>query len=895
MSTKVPVVLDPGSFTIKAGFAGESTPKVYLPSVVGLTEDFETLIGLDKGSFYVGESTFLHQGISIINYTHSKGVVKDWEDMDRVLSLTLNEELNIKGEEHPVLVCEPIENTYSNRNSFAELLFEAYNVPSISFQPSGALALYGQSKTPNYNELTGICLEIGETLSQITPIVNGQIQVGSAASLPIGGRNITNYLLQSINLMGDNFSSTSDRETIRELKEKCSFVSLDFENELEQSKKTDELVKEYVLPDYSKMKLNSELFVCTEILFDPRLIGYEKIGIHDLLFRAITMCPNSEVEKMCNNFLLTGGSSKIESLRDRILFEYDSFKEKFGSKNNPIELQLNQTEHPEFDTWVGGSKWALASYKEKSQKNAWVTKDEWKESEKKIFNTKDNTFSDIGYKKISLKQSENTKKSKKYDPIVNRKGSELISKNLGTASVVVDLGSRNLRAGYSNEDLPESVFKMLAGHPFKKEFFTEEEMSKTFIGKEAQEKRNILSLQFPYNKGKIENWDDFEKILFYTFYNEMEIETKNYDILLTEPAYHLTSQRQKITQIMMETFNFSSIYYGMQGLLSHYTLDVNTSVVVDVGEEFTQIVPVYHGHTINSAVTRINLGGRKVTKYFKGLLSQDGYRFNTSAQNEIVYQVKNKYCYVPLSLDEENKKSKEGFEQERYYEKKDGELIELITSHFRCTEMLFDPKIINEETDGLSKAIYKSIMKCAISTRAQLLNNIVLVGGTSLTPGISQRIHKDLSLLFPNAPQINVVTPEKRLHSAWRGGAILSSLDSYQGLPTTLEEYEENGPVCVDHWSFSQETVLDSEYLQELNSNCGWQMAKSTYSHQMKNIKEKNRLTKKQSLFKDKQSKIENIIQVKENTINKLKNENEKLLTEIERLTELKKKKSQQN
>jgi actin, other eukaryote len=75
--------------------------------------------------------------------------------------------------------------------------------------------------------------------------------------------------------------------------------------------------------------------------------------------------------------------------------------------------------------------------------------------------------------------------------------------------------------------------------------------------------------------------------------------------------------------------------------------------------------------------------------------------------------------------------------------------------------------------------------------------NIVLSGGTTMYPGIADRMTKELTDLAPRSVKVRVVAPPERKYSVWIGGSILASLSTFQNLWVTKQEYDESGPAIV--------------------------------------------------------------------------------------------------
>jgi actin len=92
---------------------------------------------------------------------------------------------------------------------------------------------------------------------------------------------------------------------------------------------------------------------------------------------------------------------------------------------------------------------------------------------------------------------------------------------------------------------------------------------------------------------------------------------------------------------------------------------------------------------------------------------------------------------------------------------------------------------------------YNSIMKCDLDIRRDLFGNIVLSGGSTMYAGIADRMQKELTALAPSSMKVKIVAPPERKYSVWIGGSILASLDTFQNMWISKQEYDEAGPGIV--------------------------------------------------------------------------------------------------
>ena len=264
--------------------------------------------------------------------------------------------------------------------------------------------------------------------------------------------------------------------------------------------------------------------------------------------------------------------------------------------------------------------------------------------------------------------------------------------------------------------------------------------------------------------------------------------------MLTEAPLNPKANREKMTQIMFETFNTPAMYVANASVLSLFATGRTTGLVVDCGESITYTVPVHDGALLPSSVDKSYIGGRDLNMYLE-LLLEDRVSWDYDTK-QIISDIKETLCYVSnnYTYEMENFSTEKG---KASYKLPDGQVIDIENERFHCPEALFQPSLLSIDSAGIHQTTYNSIMKCDVDIRKDLCDNIVLSGGSTMFPGITDRMRKEISTLAPQTMKIKIIAPLERKYNAWIGGSILASLSAFQQMWISVTEYNEIGPSIV--------------------------------------------------------------------------------------------------
>merc|ERR1712083_855425 len=370
----------------------------------------------------------------------------------------------------------------------------------------------------------------------------------------------------------------------------------------------------------------------------------------------------------------------------------------------------------------------------------------------------------------------------------------------GNSTVVIDNGSGMVKAGFAGEETPRAVFPAIVGRPKYKETIQGAGQKDCYIGEEANQKKGILDLNYPIDSGIVESWEDMEKVWNHTFFNELRVNPAEIEgCLLTEAPRNPKANREKMITIMFETFEVQNSYVAIQAVMSLYSAGRTTGLVVDSGDGVSHTVPVYEGFSVPHAVEKMEIAGRVLTNYLQKLLLENmAESFTSSAELEIVKNIKEELCYVAQNYDEEKAQCIASSENDMPYKLPDKRVINVPGSvRITAPELLFKPELNGKSCKSMPALAWQSVQSSDIDIRKELTRNLILSGGTTMYKGLPDRLKDEIVALAPAGAEIKVIASADRKFAVWKGASTFSSLSTFASSWITKADYDEHGAGIV--------------------------------------------------------------------------------------------------
>ena len=336
--------------------------------------------------------------------------------------------------------------------------------------------------------------------------------------------------------------------------------------------------------------------------------------------------------------------------------------------------------------------------------------------------------------------------------------------------IVVDIGSGEVKAGFSGEENPKIVFKNYFGIPKYKKVLksydkeNKENINDQYIGDECDKYLGLIKLRYPVNHGIFENEQDILTIFNHIF-SKLGInseEKKEHPILISEPILNPRSNREKIAHILLDNLGIPAIFFASQPILSLLSTSATSGIILESGDSITQSCVVYEGYSIPSSYERYNYGGRDVTEYLKNMLKRRGYYFYNSTELKLVNEIKENMCYLETNKRAEYANAKKALNKKLIpYYLPDGNNISLGDERILAPEILFNPENIGKEYLSFQEMIISSINKTDIQIRKKAYENIWLSGGNTSFKDLNEKLIDELKTKLGKGLFINILENDK--------------------------------------------------------------------------------------------------------------------------------------
>lgn len=288
----------------------------------------------------------------------------------------------------------------------------------------------------------------------------------------------------------------------------------------------------------------------------------------------------------------------------------------------------------------------------------------------------------------------------------------------------------------------------------------------------------------------LSDWNDGEKLLYYTFYNELRVAPEESVVTILVPPRASGRYLEKMTQIMFETFSVPCLNFVHQATACVAGEGSFSGLVVLMGHQNVYVVPVHQLRALDEAAVKIPVGGSHISAYLGRLLN-----LTTTAELEIAKDIKVKHGFVSLNYEMD---SQEASRYEVDYEMPDGTMVKISNHRFDGPEGYFKPSILGISSQTLPEAISAAISNVDYSLRRKMASNIILAGNSSLFNNMAERIEKELRKDHSLMDLGIRVKGSSERNKVWIGCSIFVSLSTYPfSTIISKEDYDQMGPSLV--------------------------------------------------------------------------------------------------
>ena len=379
--------------------------------------------------------------------------------------------------------------------------------------------------------------------------------------------------------------------------------------------------------------------------------------------------------------------------------------------------------------------------------------------------------------------------------------------------IIIDVGACSVRAGLVREDpYPEIFFPAVCS--FDAESFDVIECGLPALLPDNRYKAHQVyprktSLRMDRQRSEANLPLKAMDAIVSTIMMQLDIDPQVAQLIMTLPPTAPGQERDDLVELLLDTFGFAGICLQDQTQLALYSYNTTTGIIVDIGNHIT-VVPYIDGYAIEAGITRLPFGGNAITENLAKLVTMKGMRYFSETEMFINRFIKESLCYVSHSFEEDlaecDKDPKafiRGVDVDRFQLPDHRKMITLDASLFKAPEGLFSPHLWGKDVPGLHEIVWKAIQACPIDQRREVSKNIFLSGGSSVIPGLKERLQKEVASMAPTGVAIEVHTRGSFHHAAYCGASVLASLGSFQNYVVSWDDWSTAGAEALKKWTGS--------------------------------------------------------------------------------------------
>ncbi|KIM91042.1 hypothetical protein PILCRDRAFT_161600 [Piloderma croceum F 1598] len=417
------------------------------------------------------------------------------------------------------------------------------------------------------------------------------------------------------------------------------------------------------------------------------------------------------------------------------------------------------------------------------------------------------------------------------------------------SALVVDIGTSSIRAGYAGDDTPKAIIPTSYGYKSKNSdgdvSMTEGEDGeakkkdvKLFLGQHGPSIwRDQMEIGNPVRDGLIHDFVPIAPLISHALEDVMRCSAAEHPVLVTEPAWNTTANRERMAEIMFEEFQVPAFYIANTGVLNAFAAGKGSALVIDVGETMASITPVVDGFVLRKGLVSstlpqlVHANAKHIltthTAVRRGIdlyphqlvasktpvephalprftLREDRVSGTTESwkkwyeANEVDEWIQS----VAGVLDQGWNDQVAASRSPKQYEFPTGYNAYFGPERFAVGEQFFSHSRELAATNpnlpkSIPQLISESLRACDPDLRQVLMGNVVLTGGGSLFAGFSERLSNELGRNFPHVKIHAPGNSAERRYGGWLGGSILASLGTFHQLWISKEEWQEHGKAIV--------------------------------------------------------------------------------------------------